>query len=87
MLNALISITLCAGLFAAAFYAAHYVVQLRHMRDNLQHDVAESKIVIQAMEDRIEQLEFERDDRLTKFEHKVSEPSSTTGWNAFEVRR
>jgi hypothetical protein len=87
MLNVLIGITLCAGLFAAAFYAAHYVVKLRHTRDKLEQDVAESKVVIVALEERIEQLEFERDDRVSKFEKKVNESSAGTGWGAFEVRR
>ena len=72
-------------IFAGAFYAAHYIVQLRHNRDLLIKDVEEAKMVISMLEERIEQLEFERTDNMRQFEQKVND-TPRSNWNAFEGR-
>lgn len=84
MLNVFIAILICAVLFAGAFYAAHYMVKLQTADASKARDIEEAKVVIAALEQRVEMLEFERDDNARKIEQRLSEKPG--GWSAFEGR-
>lgn len=83
MIEALISILIIGIVAAGAYYAAHYVVNLRHNRNTIADELKRSIEHIEELESRIMMLESERDIRAAQMEAKGSKPS---GWDTMNVR-
>ena len=85
MLNVLIGLCLCAALFVASYYAAHYVVDLRSKRDGLANDMKHAEVMIKELEDRVMLMEAERDMRSARMENNI-QPAPTNGWDDMNIR-
>lgn len=86
MLYALLCALIILIIAAAAFYAAHYVVQLRHSRDILADEYKRATEHIAVLEEEIAQLRFERDQRKNELSEIRERASKLESWDVFQVR-
>lgn len=84
MLNTLLCIFILAILFAGAYYAAHYMVQLRHNRDILADEYKRATDHITAVEDELAQVKFEREQIIRESQQPPRQ--RTDGWESFNAR-
>jgi hypothetical protein len=84
MLETLLSILIIAIVGTGAYYAAHYIVNLRHNRDMLADEYKRATEHIEELEARVMLLEAERDTQMAKFEAKNMKPSD--GYDVFSMR-
>jgi len=80
LLCALIICIICAG----AYYAAHYIVSLRHNRNEIADELTRAETHIKALEEENDMLRYER---TAQDELKRSiKTEDNTGWNTFQAR-
>lgn len=79
MIEALLSILIVLSIMAGAYYASHYVVQLRHNRDAIADELQRATGHIEELESRIIMLESERDIKAAQMESKGLQPN---GWDS-----
>lgn len=78
MVEVLICVLILSILGVGAFYAAHYMVGIRHNRDTLADEFKRATEHIEELEGRIMMLEAERDIQTAKVASYRTEQS--TGW-------
>lgn len=83
MIEALISIFIVGMVAGGAFYASHYVVNLRHNRDTIADELKRATFHIEELESRVVMLESERDIKAAQMEARGVQPS---GWDTLNVR-
>lgn len=84
MINVLLGLLIIAIIGTGAYYAAHYIVQLRHNRDILADEYKRATVHIEELESRIIMLEADRDLQSARMSDKQSETS--TGYEFFNTR-
>ena len=83
MIESFISILIVCIIGAGAFFAAHYVLDLRNSRDTLAEEYKRAEGHISELESRIELLEAQIDiQRATP-----TPTGDSNGWGSFEARR
>lgn len=84
MLNVLLSLLILAILSSGAYYAAHYVVQLRHERDTVTDEFKRATDYINELESRVTMLEAERDTTAARLSQYRT--GDSTGWEQINIR-
>lgn len=84
MVEILICVLILSILGVGAFYAAHYIVSLRHSRDTLADEYKRAEEHIKELEERVIMLESERDIQTAKMSPYRTE--QTTGWDSMNIR-
>jgi cell division protein FtsL len=84
MLNTLLCALIICIIAAGAYYAAHYIVSLRHNRNEIADELTRAETHIKALEEENEMLRYERtaQDELKR----SMKTEDNTGWNTFQAR-
>jgi phage terminase Nu1 subunit (DNA packaging protein) len=83
MIEAFASILICAVLVTGAYYASHYIVNLRHERNELADEFKRAEEHIKELEERVMLVEAQLDVQ------KVNRPramGASDGWSELNVR-
>ena len=83
MIESLLSILIIALISAGAYYAAHYIVNLRHERNELADEYKRAEEHIKELEERVMLLEAQLDMQRSSMPRATG---STNGWDEMNVR-
>lgn len=83
MLEVFASILICAIVAAGAYYAAHYIVQLRHERNALADEYKRAEEHIKELEERVLLVEANLDMQRSSMPRATG---SSNGWDEMNVR-
>lgn len=85
MLNTLLCALIICIIAAGAYYAAHYIVSLRHNRNEIADELVRAETHIKALEEENEMLRYERTAQ-DELKRSMKTEDNSGGWGTFQAR-